>query len=180
MNRIVRTTLVFAMLSALAVMPLAWTLAGLTGWATAFRLLLWTDLFVYALLLANWSGKRPATILLPMVLLLGAALWPGGTGAFLYMGLGVLSWIRSGICFNGAPLRALAAETLAVAGGAGLVAILGPATTVTWAISIWLFFLVQALYFFIIPIPAVQAAASIAADPFERAYREATRVMEDV
>ena len=180
MNRPVRTTLVFGLISALAVMPLARGLAGFTGWAMAVRLLLWADLFVYALLLARWSGKGPGPILFPSALLLGAALWPGTITAFLFLGLGVLVWIRSGICFSATPLRAMAAETLTVGGGAGLAALLGPGTTLTWAISTWLFFLVQALYFFLVPSIAASTAARPAADPFEQAHREALRVLDEV
>ena len=180
MNHPVRTTLVFAIISALIVMPLAWALAGFTGWTIAIRLVLWTDLLVYALLLVRWSRRGPVAIFFPMALLLGAALWPGVGIAFIFLGLGVLSWIRSGICFDKRPIRALAAETITVGGGAGLVALLGPATPATWAVSIWLFGLVQALYFFILPIGEPLGGQRHAEDGFEQAHREAQRVLEEI
>lgn len=175
----VRTTLVYGFISALAVMPATWLLAGPMGWPPAFKLALWTDLFFYAVLLARWSGKGLLTIVFPLALMLGMALWPGGYVGFFFLGLGVLGWIRSGICFSGTPLRAVAAEIITVSGGAGLVALLGPGSSVTWAISIWLFFLVQALYFFIIPATDRPNAVRSDEDPFEQAHREARRVLEN-
>jgi hypothetical protein len=179
MNRPVRTTIVFGAISALVLMPLAGGLAGLIGWTLAVKLMLWADLLFYALLLARWSGKGPGPIVFPLALLLGTALWPGFTAAFFFLGLGVFSWIRSGICFGGTPLRAIAAEIVTVAGGAGLVTLLGTGSTVTLAISIWLFFLVQALYFFIVPAIDPQADDRPAADPFAQAHREALRVLDE-
>lgn len=179
MKRPVRTTLIYGIISAMAVMPVAWLIAGPMGWPMAFKLALWVDLFIYAMLLARWSGKGPGTIVFPITLLLGTALWPGVYSGFFFLGLGVFSWIRSGICFSGTPIRAVAAEIITVAGGAGLVALLGPVSTITWAISIWLFFLVQALYFFIIPATAPSTTVRTVEDPFEQARREAQRVLDE-
>ena len=175
----VRTTLVYGALSALAVMPGTALLAAYMGWPLAFKLALWADLAGYAALMARWSRRPLTALILPLALLLGMALWPGIYAAFFFLGLGVLAWLRSGICFTAAPLRAIAAETLVIAGGAGLVALLGPASTLTWAISIWLFFLVQALYFFIVPSSARSTAGMSTPDPFYRAHREALRVLDE-
>jgi hypothetical protein len=71
------------------------------------------------------------------------------------------------------------AETVTAAGGAALVALLGPANAVTWAISIWLFFLMQALYFFIVPHRGSTTADRQNVDPFDQAQREAKRILED-
>ena len=179
MTRHVRTTLVYGLISALAVMPAAWSLAGLVGWPMAFKLALWLNLLGYAALLARWSGKGPNVILFPMVLLLGTALWPGVYIGFFFLSLGILSWIRSGICFCGAPVRAVSAEVITVGGGAGLVTLLGPGSTITWAISIWLFFLVQALYFYMVPASCPKDAAGTATDPFDLAHRQALRVLDE-
>ena len=179
MKRHVRTTLVYGLISALTVMPAAWSLAGLVGWPMAFKLMLWLDLLGYAALLARWSGNGPSVILFPMALLLGTALWPGVYTGFFFLGLGVFSWIRSGCCFSGTPLRAVAAEVITVGGGAGLVSLLGPGSSLTWAISIWLFFLVQALYFYMVPTSCPPDAVGTASDPFDQAHREALRVLDE-
>jgi hypothetical protein len=178
MNRPVRSTLVFGFISALAVMPAAWLLAAPVGWPMAFKLALWTDLLVYAMLLARWGGKGLPAIAFPIALMLGAAVWPGVYTGFFFLGLGVLGWIRSGICFSGTPVRAVAAEIVTLSGGAGLVALLGPGSTVTWSMGIWLFFLLQALYFFIVPAAGQPDTVRPVQDPFEQAHREALRVLE--
>jgi hypothetical protein len=179
MKRPVRSTLVFGLISALAVMPAAGMLAALTGWSLAVKLVLWTDLLVYALLLTRWSGTGPGAIVFPMVLLLGTALLPGTHAAFFLLGLGFFSWIRSGICFSATPLRAIAAEIVTIAVGAGLVVLLSPGSTIAWAIGVWLFVLVQALYFFMVPVGGWSAAVRTPEDPFASAYREAQRVMDE-
>jgi len=99
---------------------------------------------------------------------------------FFMLGLGFFSWIRSGICFSTTPLRAVTGEFITIAGGAGLVALLNPGSTVAWAISIWLFVLVQSLYFFIVPANRATLPARSDGDAFASAYREAQRVLEDV
>ncbi|MEE4608220.1 MAG: hypothetical protein V2L15_04980 [Desulfobacteraceae bacterium] len=180
MKRPVRTTIVFGAVSALAVMPTALVLSGVVGWHPAFKLVLWLDLALYAMLLVRWSGRGLGPALFPLALLLGAALWPAGAGAFFLIGLGVLAWIRSGVCFTDAPLRALAAEILTVAGGAGLVALLRPSAALAWALGVWLFFLVQALYFYLVPAARVEDRCPPATDPFVQAEREALRVLDGV
>ena len=104
---------------------------------------------------------------------------PGSYVGFIILGLGIFSWIRSGSCFCGTPVRAVVAEVITVGGGAGLVALLGPGASVTWAISIWLFFLVQAVYFYLVPTSCAIDAGGTAADPFEQAHREALRVLDE-
>jgi hypothetical protein len=175
----VRSTLVYGLISALTVMPAAWSLAGLVGWPMAFKLALWLDLLGYAALLARWSGKGSRVILFPMALLLGTALWPGVYAGFFFLGLGVFSWIRSGCCFSGTSLRAVTAEVITIGGGAVLVSLLGPGASLTWAVSIWLFFLVQALYFLIVPATTHERRAATSMDPFDVAHREALHVIDD-
>jgi len=174
----IRTTLVYGLICALLAMPATGSLAGIVGGAIAFKLVLWTILSGYSLLLARWSGKHPAVLLFPLILLLGTAVWPAIDTVFFFLGLGMLCWLRSGICFSGFPLRAMIAETVAAGGGAALVALLGPGNAITWAISIWLFFLVQALYFFIVPHRGSTTADRQNVDPFDQARREAQRILE--
>jgi hypothetical protein len=149
------------------------------GAAMAFKLMLWAAFGGYALLLARWSAKNPASLLFPLALLLGAAVWPGLYTAFFFLLMGVLGWLRSGICFSSHPARAIIAETIIGAGGAGLLAWLNPGSALAWTISIWLFFLLQALYFFIVPVPGLKTAPRSSLDTFERAYRGALRVLDE-
>jgi hypothetical protein len=174
-----RSTIVYGMISALVAWPATGLLAGLLGWGMAFKAMLWACLSGYAMLLVWWSGKRTAAPLFPLALLLGTVLWSGSNGAFFFMLLCGLVWIRSGICFDRARIRALIAEGLTIAGGAGLVTLLGPGAGVTWALGIWLFFLVQSLYFFIVPASTTGRNRMAPADPFERAYRNALWILDD-
>jgi len=179
MNTAVRTTMVYGMISALAAMPLAGVLAAPLGRFTAFKLVLWAIVGGYAVLLVRWSGRRLLGALFPLLLLLGAALWPGVQGGVFAIVMGVLAWIRSGICFGRTPLRALAAEILTLAGGCGLVTFLAPTGPVAWALAIWLFILIQSLYFFLVPVPAIHPTPAGETDPFARACREARRILGD-
>jgi len=179
MNSQVRGTIVYGLISAAVVWPSAVLFALVMGWATAFKLMLWASMAGYAVLLAHWSKKPKVVLIFPLALLLGSALWPGIRGAFFFMVLGVLSWIRSGICFSQTPFRALVAETITIFGGAGLVSALSPHTAVTWSLAIWLFVLVQSLYFFLVPLPLRLKENVPFEDPFERARRHVQRILDD-
>lgn len=178
MNKPVRTTLVFGLLSALTIMPVLWYRDAYRAWPMALELAIWLNLAVYAVLLCRWSRTRLAAVLFPLALLLGVALWPRTHTGFLLMTLGILSWIRSGICYRGRPLRALTAELVTVLGGSMLVALWWPRSVIAWALAVWLFFLVQSVYFFILPGNVSGREAPHKADPFEQARKEAERVLE--
>jgi hypothetical protein len=173
----VRATVIFGLVSAVLLFPVVGWLAQRWGWPLAFKLGLWLDLAIYTLLLVRWSGARLATVLFPLCILLGAAVWPWSQAGFFLLGLGILSWIRSGICFKAPLLRRITAETLTAAGGAVMVAAWGPASPLTWALGLWLFFLVQALYFFMMPGLADRSTLAQDCDPFETAAREALRIL---
>jgi len=179
MNRPVRTTIVFALAGGFLIVPTAMLLSPYMHWAMAFKLALWANLAIYAALLARWSRTQLLAVIFPLALLLGTALWPRTYTGFFFLAVGVLCWIRSGICFQGAPLRTLAAEVITVLGGSALVTLFGGQTPLSWAIAICLFSLVQALYFFIVPQNRRMAEKKMAAgDPFDRAVEEARKVLE--
>ena len=179
MNKPVRTTLVFGLLSGLAMVPVLWYQRSYGAWPMALELAIWCDLAIYAVLLSRWSRTRAAAIVFPLALLLGVAFWPRTHAGFLLMALGIFSWIRSGICFRDTPLRALTAELATILGGSMLVVFWWPQSIVSWALAVWLFFLVQSVYFFIIPANEHSRAGLENTDPFERARREAERVLEN-
>jgi hypothetical protein len=179
MSRPTRTTIVYALAGGFLVVPTAMLLSPYLHWATAFKLALWADLAVYAVLLARWSRARLLSVVFPLALLLATALWPRTYTGFFFLAVGVLCWIRSGICFQGAPLRTLAAEVITVLGGSALVMLFGGQTSLSWAIAVCLFTLVQAIYFFIVPHSAGAAKKKTATgDPFDRAVEEARKVLE--
>jgi hypothetical protein len=172
MKKPVRTTVFFGLMSAVLVLPASWLLMGPLGWPTAIKLVLWADLALYGILLAMWSGKKAPSILFPLVLLFGAALWPGNHAGFFLMGLGILGWIRSGVCFTSSPIRGVLAEIVTLVGSAVLIALWGPDSTLTWAMAVWLFFLFQSLYFYMVPTAGARERRKHPVDSFESARQK--------
>ena len=68
---------------------------------------------------------------------------------------------------------------LLYAAGGALIAALPPGSAFGWTLSIWMFFLVQALYFVVFDITTIAAEEKIALeiDPFERASRRAADIL---
>jgi len=88
-----------------------------------------------------------------------------------------LSWIRSGICFKRNPLvKRLGAEMGLVLGSALLVSGAVPDATLVWALGVWLFFLIQALYFVLFEYQS-DTQTKIEVDPFEKAQMAAEKIL---
>ena len=177
MNKPIRTTVVFALISGFLALPLSELLGRYGSYPAVLKWVLWMDLAIYALLLVRWSRTRTLSILFPLALLLGVAFWPNTWVGFYAIALGVLCWVRSGICYNGTPFRALTAELITVVGGITLVGTLGSNSTAAWPLGLCLFILVQALYFYIIPTDSNRKTKNASTDPFEQARHEAEKVL---
>jgi hypothetical protein len=97
----------------------------------------------------------------------------------LFISLVVLSWIRSGICFKEKPfLKRFGAEIgLGLATGL-LVSAAMPAGAIASALGIWLFFLIQALYFVLFDYRS-DPEAKIEVDPFEKAKMAAQKILSN-
>jgi hypothetical protein len=144
----------------------------------ALKLALWADIAVYGALMARWSGSPALSVAFPLAVLLATALWPGAYSGYFILALGIFSWLRSGVCFHGAPMRALLAETVTVAGAAAMLWLIGSTSYAAWALNICLFFLIQSLYFFIVPLHGKRIKAGASADPFEQAVAAANKILE--
>ena len=175
MNKPVRTTLTVGLLGGLLAGPIAW-LATCWGWPDGLKLMFGGLIGVYALLLAHWSGRRLSAILFPLALLAAAALWPQSRTGFLLLSLGILGWVRSSICFQAPFLRLAAAEIVTLALGSGPLIFGQPHSPLAWALAVWFLFLVQAIYFFMLPQSAGQFD-SPAQDPFETSLREIEKIL---
>lgn len=163
----VRTTLILGGLGGLAFLA-----AGVPGVGFGFRPwmvfgIVWCLAAAYALALVRWSGRSLPAVLFPLLVLGGVGAVLPRAGATFVLALGVLSWIRSGVCYPRSPLPALFREVL-LCGGGGLVLVLwDPTTPLAWALGIWLFSLVQALFFILFePVPL---SADVPPDPFDQA-----------
>lgn len=178
MSKPIRTTVVFALVSGFFYLPLSWGVVHHWYYPAPIQLVIWAQLAVYALLLARWSQTRLIAILFPILLLLAMALLPGSHNGFIVLAVGVLSWIRSGICFQGAPLRCLMAELVTVAGGLTLFLLLAGPSALSWSLGFCLFGLVQSLYFYIVPIQSEEKNRRIPRDPFEHAFQEAQKIVD--
>ena len=179
-HRPIRTSLLVGMLGALA----GTAVALAPEWYGAHPVvrfgMVWLMTAGYALLLARWGQKRLSAVFFPLIVL---GLWgwqlPSGRG-FIVMALATLSWIRSGVCFQAAPGRAVMREILLCGGGAWLAAAPASGSALSWGLGIWLFFLVQTL-FFVAGEPGETGGGGGTAnggdDPFERARRRAERIL---
>lgn len=174
----VRTTIIFGLAAALLSVPLSLAIGPFLFWPKTVALLVWLCLVGYGLLLSRWSKKNPAGILFPSLLLLVAGLAGTPLSVFVLLGMTTLAWIRSSICFPGPPFPTLVKELLLNGGGFFLILFCRPLPwldTVGIATGIWLFFLVQSLYFIIVPLGDPTGAR--AADPFDQAQRQAEKIM---
>lgn len=177
MKKPIQATLIFGILSALCVIPFTHLLAGHLGWLVVYKLFGVINLTLYSLLLCRWSGVSLTSILFPLLLVSGVAMWPNTHSVLVLVALCVFSWIRSGICFKNVPARGIIGEIVTMGGGAGLIVFHWPSSTFAQPIALWLFFLLQTLYFFIVPNTIEDSSAPVSPDPFEQSYREVERLL---
>ena len=172
-----RTTLVFGLACGL----LAFFLIGAARWTyfshVLFQGLVWTCLAVYGILLARWSQTPLSRVVFPLALPLLLLLFHSPPQAFFLFCLVVLSWTRSGTCFPNTLAAGLATEIALCFGGAALVAFFCPRSALSWGLGIWLFFLVQSLFFLILARPGATFDESSGVDPFEQARRNAEEIL---
>ncbi len=125
------------------------------AWPARLNATLFLCLAAYAALLARLSARPIRTFAAPILLLSAVLVSAASVTGFVIPAAAGLAWIRSGICFPGPAARRAAAETLTLAAGLALCGVLRPSGTAGLALGLWLFFLIQALYFaFVDPAPA--------------------------
>ena len=176
-KRPTRTTVAFGLAASLSFIPLTGILTPLLGGPIAFRSALWAYLALYGVLLARWGGRHMGVILFPILLGLFCVFGCASQHAFLLLSISLLGWIRSGICFPRPAVGVLLAEILLGFGGALLVAWFGPHTPLAQALGVWMFFLVQSLYFPIFAHRAGNNEKERGADPFETARGRAENIL---
>jgi hypothetical protein len=172
----IQNTIIWGGICGISFIPLCWGLSHFILWPKAVNLSLGAFLTVYGFLLTRWSNKAPVSIFFPLVLLLLAAFLINSTLAFLLMALMILSWIRSGICFEESLVKIVGPEIALSFGGGVLLSSLVPTAAVTWSLGIWMFFLFQALYFVVFE-RCESARDSIEVDLFEKAKMGAEKIL---
>lgn len=101
----------------------------------------------------------------PIVVLFGSAM--------------VLGLLRSGVVYRAKIGRAFLLETVVFLVAVGTARLLAGATVLSYGLAVWGFFLVQSAFFLFAGMHPRREATSDE-DPFERARREATRLMEEL
>jgi hypothetical protein len=174
-QRPIRTTVFFGLICALLFIPLSIGLCSIMSWPMAVNMILWSYLAIYGVLLTRWGEKSALSILFPLVLLLIIIFVVKSNSAFLLFALAIFSWIRSGICFQKPFSRVLLMELFLTLGGTVLAAGFTPDSMVTRALGVWMFFLVQSLYFVFLDHRNLKEITS--SDPFEKAMMQAEKTL---
>ncbi len=171
------TTVLYGLFCGVTFIPLSAALSYALCWSMAFMLTIWLYLAGYLVFLSRWARATLVSILFPLLLLLVVVFWGDSTTGFMLLALGTLSWVRSGICFKGGLLKTLGSEAILCLGGGALVAFFTPHSTITWAMAIWMFFLVQSLYFIFFRETGKVGKKEMKLDPFERAKGKAEKIL---
>jgi len=108
---------------------------------------IWVITAAYGCLLAGWSGEKYRSLIFPIILQLMAACMVPSVGAYALLSVGFLAWLRSGGCFKTRFPLAWVREMVLGAGGLVLIALLMPQNPIAKGMAVWLFFLIQSLYF---------------------------------
>ena len=131
---------------------------------TALNAAIFLCLAAYSAFLARSNGRSLRALIAPLFVLAAVLAVAGSITGLVAPAAAGLSWVRSGICFQGSMPRRVCAEAVTCAAGLALVWLLQPPGTYGWALSIWMFGLIQALYFVLVeaersglPEPDVQA-----------------------
>ncbi len=181
-GRMTRTTIVFGLICAVAFVPARMITdhIHLIQYPTDFRLIFLIYLAGYALLLTRWGKIPKRRILFPLLLPLLFIGWQGSDIVFFLCLLGILSQIRSSLCFPGALFKTVAAEVLICFGSAALVAYWTPRSMLAWSLGIWMFFLGQSLYFiFVTDSAESDNTTEPDRDIFEKARYQAEKILAD-
>jgi hypothetical protein len=179
LQRPVPATVVFGLICGISLIPLNLVLNNLLFRPSAICLSLWLFTAGYAVLLGRWSRQRLMPVSYPVLILLLTVFVVQSISAFFFLALAIISWVRSGLCYPDRSRIRLVVELLLCLAGGALVTVFTPGSTLSWALAIWLFFLLQALYFAIFDGKAstLHAEYEQEVDPFERASRRADDIL---
>ena len=176
-SRPMRTTILFGIFGAAGFAVMNIGMGPFFLWSREACFFIWLLVAGYGFLLARWGEKSPAAIVFPLLFLFLSLFAVRSSFFFILLCLMVLGWIRSGICFQGIFLKRLGIEILLCLGAGGLISLFAPYSVVSWALGIWMFFLIQALYFILFADAREKEDPFMDADPFEQARKEAEKIL---
>ena len=177
LRRPIRTTIVFGLICGLTFIPLSFLLNHVIAWTGAICLALWLYVAGYGILLKRWSENNLVSIIFPLLILLLAIFLMDSVAAFFLLALLVISWMRSGICFQKSAWTRLLAELLLDITGGVLIFAFKPASISAWALGVWMFFLVQSIYFVIFDTATIKTPDKDETEFFERARTHAEDIL---
>ena len=172
----IRNTIIYGLFCGLSFIPLSLGMNVFAPWSRAIGLTFWLFLAGYALLLNLWDKKYQITTVFPLLLLLPVIFLTDSMVLFFILALIVTGWIRSGICYQKTGIMGIAMELLLCFSGGLLVLTFTPASVYAWALGVWMFFLVQALYFVFFE-PDVNRQFYAGMDSFEKASKQAETIL---
>jgi len=179
-NHPIRNTIFYGLICGLSFVPLSLALNAFILWPRAVGLTLWLFIAGYAVLLNLWGDKIQISTVFPLLFLLLQIFFIDSMVLFFLLALSVISWIRSGICYQKSGAQRLAVELLLCFSGAVLVYVFTPGSVYGWALGVWMFFLIQALYFVFLEPADNQQEKPVEIDAFERASGQAERILTDL
>ncbi len=179
LQRPVLMTMLFGLVCGLSFIPLQLILDFWIFRPLTVSLTLWLFAAGYTLLLCLWSRQNLLSVSFPILFLLLTVFLVQSIAAFFYLALACISWIRSGLCYQERRGIKLVIELILGLAGGILIAVFTPGSVFAWALGIWLFFLLQALYFAVFEFesPAIQRKFKQEIDPFERACQKAEDIL---
>ena len=179
LQRPILMTILFGIFCGISLVPLHLVLSAIFYRPSAISLTIWSFSAGYAFFLSLWSKNKVMPILFPLLVLLATAFLVKSIAAFFFMALAVISWIRSGICFQEHGAIKLVVELLLCVAAGVLITVFTPGSAFGWALGIWMFFLMQAVYFAIFDIKTATPSRKYeqAIDPFERASQRAEDIL---
>jgi len=171
------TTVFIGLVCGVCFIPISTVLSFFIHWPLSLYVTVWLYVALYGFVLTRWGRVGPLSIAFPLLLILVFAFWGTSHIAFLLVSLLIMSWIRTGICFQGLGIKGIGAEIILCLGGGALVTYFAPHTPATWALAVWALFLVQALYFLLLGELEKQQEEDGIRDPFEGMRRRAEKIL---
>lgn len=163
-----------ALMAAVAILPLRSIHRPVAANAAIFLCLA-----AYSTFLARSSGRSLRALFAPFLMLSAVLAVAGSVTEFVVPAAAGLAWVRSGICFPGPTARRVGAEALTGLAGLALVWLLQPPGACGWALGIWMFGILQALYFVIVDIGDAGPLEKQVPDKIAQARRRAEALLKE-
>jgi hypothetical protein len=146
---------------------------------TAANAAIFLCLAAYSVFLARSSGCSLRALFAPLFMLSAVLAAAGSVTAFVVPAAAGLSWVRSGICFPGSMARRLCTEALTCPAGLAMSWLLQPPGPCGWALGIWMFGLIQALYFVAVDVEPTGLPEKMGPDKMTQAHRRAEALLRE-